>query len=164
LPEDHEIKHLVIWSSSHLVISETAPPSVERELPSRIVMSELSEALKERSMSFAVSVLRLIDTLPRRPSADAIARQLAKCATSVAANYRSVCTARSRPDFISKLCIVVEEAEESVYWLEIMLRAGVATDQEIGPLRQEAIELRAIFSRSLGTARANSRIVSEMTR
>jgi four helix bundle protein len=101
-------------------------------------------------MSFAVSVLRLIDTFPRRPSADAIARQLAKCATSVAANYRSVCTARSRPDFISKLCIVVEEAEERVYWLEIMLRSGVATDQEVVRLRQEALELRAVFSRPSG--------------
>ncbi len=92
-------------------------------------MSDQSEALKERSMSFAVSMLRLMDTLPRKPAADAIARQLAKCATSVAANYRSVCTARSRPDFVSKLCIVVEEAEESVYWLELMLRVGVAADQ-----------------------------------
>jgi four helix bundle protein len=127
-------------------------------------MSDQSEALKERSMSFAVSVLRLIDTLPRKPSADAVARQLAKCATSVAANYRSVCTARSRPDFISKLCIVVEEAEESVYWFEIVLRAGVATGDEVVPLRREALELRAIFSRSLKTARANNRIVPEMTR
>jgi four helix bundle protein len=127
-------------------------------------MSDQSEALKERSMSFAVSVLRLIDTLPRKPSADAVARQLAKCATSVAANCRSVCTARSRPDFISKLCIVAEEAEESVYWFEIMLRAGVATGDEVVPLRREALELRAIFSRSLKTARANNRIVPEMTR
>jgi four helix bundle protein len=127
-------------------------------------MSNQSEALKERSMSFAVSVLRLIDTLPRKPSAEAVARQLAKSATSVAANYRSVCTARSRPDFVSKLCIVVEESEESAYWLEIMLRAGMVTDQEAVRLRQEALELRAIFSRSLGTARANSRVVSEMTK
>jgi four helix bundle protein len=127
-------------------------------------MSQQSEALKERSMSFAIGVLQLIDTLPRKPSADAVARQLAKCATSVAANYRSVCTARSRQDFVSKLCIVVEEAEESVYWLEIVLRAGLATGQEVVRLRQEALELRAIFSRSLGTARANSRVVSAMTK
>jgi four helix bundle protein len=105
-----------------------------------------------------------MDAFPRQPAADVIAHQLAKSATSVAANYRSACKARSRPDFVSKLCIVVEEAEESVYWLELMLRVGVAADREVAPLRQEALELRAIFSRSLGTARANSRVVSEMTK
>ena len=122
-------------------------------------MSEQSEALKERTMSFAVNVLQLVDTFPRKPGPDVIARQLAKCATSVSANYRSACTARSRPDFISKLCIVVEEAEESVYWLEMILRAQFVTAAGVSDLRQEAIELRAIFSKSLGTARANSRII-----
>jgi four helix bundle protein len=122
-------------------------------------MSEWSEVLKERSMCFAVSVLQLIDAFPRKPGADVIARQLAKCATSVAANYRSACTARSRPDFISKLNIVVEEAEESVYWLEVISRTRLLTSHDVSALRQEANELRAIFSRSVGTARANSRIV-----
>jgi four helix bundle protein len=86
-------------------------------------VSEQSEVLKQRTMSFSVNVLRLIDRFPRTVSADVIARQLARSATSVAANYRSACTARSRPDFIGKLCIVVEEAEESVYWLDLLVVA-----------------------------------------
>jgi four helix bundle protein len=82
-------------------------------------MSEQSEALKERTMSFAISVLRLIDKFPDTAGAKVIAYQLAKCSTSVGANYRAVCNARSKAEFIAKL--------------------------------------RAIFSRSSGTARANAR-------
>jgi four helix bundle protein len=79
-------------------------------------------------------------------------------------NYRSACTARSRRDFIAKLAIVVEESDESVYWLDLIIRSQSAAAPSAADLRSEATELRAIFSRSLGTARANSRIVPEMTR
>ena len=79
-------------------------------------MSELSETLKERTIVFAINVLRLIDKFPVTPGAKVIAYQLAKCSTSVGANYRAACNARSRAEFIAKLGIVVEEAEESVYW------------------------------------------------
>ena len=116
-----------------------------------------SEQLKERTMAFSVAVLRLIDRFPRSPSTEVIARQLAKSATSVAANYRSVCSARSRPDFISKLCIVVEEAEECVYWLDLIVRAQLIREPSLTPIRQEATELRAVFASSLGTARRNIR-------
>jgi four helix bundle protein len=122
-------------------------------------MSEQSEALKERTMLFAVSTLRLVDRFPRTVGADVIARQLAKSATSVAANYRSACTARSRRDFIAKLAIVVEEADESVGWLDLIARSGIVAATDLPALRDEANQLRAIFSRSLGTARANSRVV-----
>ena len=118
-------------------------------------MSDQSEALKERTMLFAVKTLRLIDRFPRAVGAEVIARQLAKSATSVAANYRSACTARSRPDFISKLSIVVEEAEECVYWFDLVVRAQIVGGNEPLAIRGEAGELRAIFSKSLGTARAN---------
>ena len=120
-------------------------------------MSEQSEHLKCRSMAFAVAVLRLIDGFPRRPGPDVIAHQLAKSATSVAANYRAACTARSRREFIAKLCIVVEEAEESVYWLARSLLAQILAAQTINPIRTEAGELRAIFAKSLGTARRNDK-------
>ena len=86
-----------------------------------------------------------------------IARQLAKSATSVAANYRAACTARSRNEFVAKLCIVVEEANESEYWLDVLLLAHFLQDAAVAPLRSEAGELRAIFAKSLGTARANLR-------
>jgi len=120
-------------------------------------MSEQSEALKERTMSFALNVLRLIDKFPESAGAKVISYQLAKCSTSVGANYRAVCTARSRPEFIAKLGTVVEEAEESVYWLEIVRRLQLVAGSEPAAALQESIELRAIFSRSLGTARLNAR-------
>jgi four helix bundle protein len=123
-------------------------------------MSDQSEALKERTMLFAVKTLRLIDRFPRAVGAEVIARQLAKSATSVAANYRSACTARSRSDFIAKLGVVVEEAEESVYWLDLIVRAHTIGGDDVPVLRREASELRAIFSKSLGTARANRRVAS----
>jgi len=120
-------------------------------------MSEQSEVLKERTMLFAISVLRLIDQFPETPGARVIAFQLAKCSTSVGANYRAVCNARSRAEFIAKLGTVVEEAEESVYWLEIVNRLHLVTGPDSLAALREAVELRSIFSRSLGTARANAR-------
>jgi four helix bundle protein len=120
-------------------------------------MSQQSEALKERTMLFAMNVLRLIDKFPDTPGARVIAFQLAKCSTSVGANYRAVCNARSRAEFIAKLGTVVEEADESVYWLEIVNRLQFVPGAEVRAALQESIELRAIFSRSSGTARANAR-------
>ena len=120
-------------------------------------MSRISDALKERTMLFAMSVLRLIDRFPETAAAKVIAYQLAKCSTSVGANYRSSCNARSRAEFIAKLGIVVEEAEESVYWLDIVNRLQLVPGSEAASAFQESIELRAIFSRSLGTARFNAR-------
>ena len=72
------------------------------------------------------------------------------------ANYRAACNARSRAEFISKLCIVVEEADESVYWLDLIARTDPVVP-EVTSARQEGVELRAIFSRSVGTARLNQR-------
>jgi four helix bundle protein len=143
---------LVIWLSGHLVIWSLAD-GMTREVPSS--MSTQSEGLKIRSMMFAVAVLRLIDDFPRRPGPDVVARQLAKSATSVAANYRAACTARSRQEFVAKLGIVVEEADESEYWLDVGSLARFIQPAPLGPIRAEARELRAIFAKSLGTARAN---------
>jgi four helix bundle protein len=119
-------------------------------------MSIQSEALKARTISFAVGILRLVDRLPPCIGAAAIGRQLARSATSVGANYRAACNARSRAEFIAKLGVVNEEADESVYWLEIVTSAEYISPKEVEAYRQEAIELRAIFGRSLGTARHNS--------
>ena len=120
-------------------------------------MSIESERLKERAMSFAVGILRLVDRLPRTPGAQVIVRQLAKSATSVGANYVAGCSARSRAEFIAKLSIVNEEADESVFWLELTTRAEYVPWIEVKPHKQEAIELRAIFGRSVRTARLNER-------
>jgi four helix bundle protein len=120
-------------------------------------MSIESEQLKERAMSFAVGILRLVDRLPRIPGAQVVARQLAKSAASVSANYVTGCSARSRTEFIAKRSIVNEEADESVLWLELTIRAEYVPGAEVEPHRQEAIELRAIFGRSVRTARLNER-------
>ena len=119
-------------------------------------MSSQSEQLKERTMRFAVDVLRLINGLPPTVASEVIARQLAKSATSVTANYRATCNARSRAELIARLGVVVEEADESVCWLELSIRARIVS-VEATLLRNEAVELRSIFAKSLGTARANAR-------
>jgi four helix bundle protein len=120
-------------------------------------MSEQSEALKERTMVFAINVLALIDKLPDTLGAKVIGYQLAKCAPSVGANYRASCNGRSRAEFIARLGVVVEESDESAYWLEIVQRKRIVDAPEVSDLLQEAIEFRAIFSRSVGTARTNLR-------
>jgi four helix bundle protein len=75
----------------------------------------------------------------------------------VGANYRAACNARSRAEFIAKLCIVIEEADESVFWLELIAGTDGLLTEDVTPTRQEAVELRAIFSRSVGTARLNQK-------
>jgi four helix bundle protein len=82
-------------------------------------MSIESEQLKQRTMQFALDVLRLVDTFPRSTAGDLVGRQLAKSATSVAANYRATCVARSRAEFIAKLGVVFEESDESEFWLDV---------------------------------------------
>lgn len=162
LPLDQEIRHLNFdivafgYVDIHVAIGllTGAPPFKGAD------MSHQSEVLKERTMLFALSVLRLIDKFSDTPGARVIAFQLAKCSTSVGANYRAACNARSRAEFIAKLGTVVEEADESVYWLEIVNRLHLVPGPEATTALQEAIELRAIFSRSSGTARANSRELS----
>jgi four helix bundle protein len=115
-------------------------------------------------MQFALDVLRLVDSFPRSVAGDLTGRQLAKSATSVAANYRATCVARSRAKFIAKLGIVFEESDESVFWLDILVRNGLGDLSETDRLHKEAIELRAILGRSLGTARANAKIGQSITR
>jgi four helix bundle protein len=120
-------------------------------------MSEQSEALKERTMEFGVRILRLIDSLPHSRGASVVAYQLAKSATSIGANYRASCSARSRREFIARLGIVYEETDESDFWLELIVRAGLQMRDQVASLLDEVKELRRIFGASLGTARARFR-------
>jgi four helix bundle protein len=108
-------------------------------------------------MSFAVSILRFVDAAHLSVAGQVAARQLARSATSIGSNYRAACTARSRAEFIAKLCTVNEEADETVHWLELMGLSGYVSESVLKPLTQEAIELRAIFGTSLRTARRNDR-------
>ena len=111
--------------------------------------------LKIRTRKFAIDVLNFVDKLPNRRSGNIIGNQLGRSASSVAANYRAACRGRSHAEFISKIGIVEEEADESVFWLDIAPETKNATTEEVTPLLQEARELTAIFTAASKTAKQN---------
>lgn len=115
------------------------------------------QELKHRAKAFALRVLRMVEALPRSLIADVLGRQIARSATSVAANYRAACRARSRADFVAKLGLVEEEADESAFWLDMIAEAGLVRAAKLAGLRREADELTAIFVSSLKTARDRGR-------
>ena len=112
-----------------------------------------SEAMKRRTKQLALVVIRLCRTLPQSPEGRIISHQLLRSATSVAANYRAVCRARSTADFTSKLGLVLEEADETLFWLELLVDAGVAQQQQIRIPLDEANQLVSIFVASLRTVK-----------
>jgi four helix bundle protein len=114
-----------------------------------------AEELKRRTKEFALRVLRLLGFIPHGGIEDVLVRQLAKAATSVGANYRAACRARSKTDFISKITIVEEEADETQYWLELLMDLDLANRKEVAALMEEAKELTAIFTASGKTAKHN---------
>lgn len=110
------------------------------------------QELECRTLAFAAAVIRLCERLPPAAGRRTLHDQLLAAATAVGANYRATSRARSRAEFVAKIAIVAEEADEAVYWLELGLRSGqCGADAE--PLLAEARELRAIFGASYGTAR-----------
>jgi four helix bundle protein len=109
--------------------------------------------LKERTKRFALNVIKLTETLPQDPTSRVLGRQLLRCGTSVGANYRAVCRAKSTADFIAKFGTVEEEADESGYWLDLLVAAGKLDPEPADPLLQEANELTAIAVSSICTAR-----------
>ena len=112
-------------------------------------------ALERRALELGVLVINLIKGLPYRIDTAVIGKQLIRSSTSVGANYRAALRARSKAEFYAKLCIVVEEADETCYWLEVMQRANVADAEQLQVLRREAEILTKIFSASRKTARQN---------
>ena len=117
-------------------------------------MATSSEEFKERTKKFAVRTIRLVDALPVRRSTEVIARQLLKSATSVGANYRAACRGRSDAEFIAKLGIVEEEADESAFWLEVLVEANIVKEELVANLHQEANEIVAMVVASIKTTRA----------
>ena len=109
--------------------------------------------LRQRTKQFGLRAIKLVESLPNTPVARAVGNQLLRSGTSVGANYRAACRARSRPDFISKVGIAIEEADESLYWMEVLIDAGLVTKGKLGPLMQEGNELVAILTASAKTAR-----------
>ncbi|MGD0568715.1 MAG: four helix bundle protein [Candidatus Sulfotelmatobacter sp.] len=120
-------------------------------------MAEKTEELRKRTMQFALRVVRLFQSLPGSAEARVLGQQLLRSGTSVAANYRAVCKARSRPDFISKLGIVEEEIDESVFWLEFLVESQMMPRKRLSDLIDEAKQLTAIFGASRRTAKQNNR-------
>lgn len=109
--------------------------------------------LKQRTKQFALRVIRLSESLPRKMAADVLGRQLVRSASSVAANYRSACRAKSRADFISKMGTVEEEADESALWIELLVESELMAASRLEALHREASELTAIAVSSIRTAR-----------
>ena len=109
--------------------------------------------LKKRTKEFALRIIEFIETLPRGRTTDVIGGQLLRAGTSVGANYRSSCRARSPADFIAKMGIVEEEADESLYWMELLIEAGIVKPENIEALMKEGDELVAITVASINTAR-----------
>src|SRR5262249_25017483 len=106
---------------------------------------------------FALRTMKLVDALPRSRSANAVASQLVRSGTSVASNYRAACRARSRGEFIAKIGVVEEEADESAFWLELVIAHRVMRETQVRPLHREAEELTAIMAASRISASRNSK-------
>jgi four helix bundle protein len=113
--------------------------------------------LRERTIVFAVAIIQFCRELPRTAEGRHIGGQLLRAGTGVAANYRAVCRSRSRADFIAKLGTVIEEADESDFWMEVAVRSNVSSGVTVVELRAEANELVAIFTQSQKTARENGK-------
>lgn len=111
--------------------------------------------LKKRTKGFALRILKLVDALPKTTAGRAFASQIVRSGTSVAANYRAACRAKSAADFIAKMGIVEEEADETLFWLELLEESELVTAAKLAAIKQEANELIAITVASIKTARRN---------
>jgi four helix bundle protein len=111
------------------------------------------EELKNRTRHFALMIIKLVDDLPNTKAGNTVGNQIIRAGTSVGANYRAACRARSDADFISKITIVEEECDESLYWLELILESKLLKKERLADLIKEANELTAIFTAAGKTAR-----------
>lgn len=116
-----------------------------------------AQELKERTKQFALRVMRLVDALPSTSKGRAIASQLVRSGTSVAANYRAACRGRSKAEFISKVGVAEEEADETALWLELIIEDKLLSEKKVRSLLNEANELVAIMAASYISASRNLR-------
>ena len=107
--------------------------------------------LKARTKTFALRIIRMFQALPHRSDAYVLGKQVLRSGTSIAANYRATCRARSRAEFVARIGIVAEEADETVLWLELLGESGIMESARLEPLLEEARELSAIFTASQNT-------------
>ena len=113
--------------------------------------------MKRRTKTFAIRCMKLADSLPTTTSGRTVAGQLVRCGTSVGANYRSACRGRSGAEFVSKLGIVEEEADESQFWMELIAESGMKSERLVRALHQEADEIVRMVVSSIRTARSKIR-------
>lgn len=117
----------------------------------------MSQQLKDRTKAFGIRVIKMVKEIKGNKVEDILIRQIVRSATSVGANYRSALRARSKPDFISKITVAEEEADETCYWLEIIIEIGVFPKKRLEPLLREAQEITAILTTSGKTAKEKLR-------
>lgn len=127
-------------------------------------MNTLDQArqLQDRTKTFAVRIIKAFSGLPKHEAARVIGRQFLRSGTSLAANYRAACRARSAADFISKISVVAEEADETLFWLELLVQAELIGPNSVEPLMNECDELLKIFSASLATAKRNRKMIKSL--
>lgn len=116
-------------------------------------MSTGPQELRDRTKAFAVRIVKLYRSLPHTADSQVVGKQLLRCGTSVAANYRAACRGRSRAEWIAKIGLVVEEADETVFWLEMLSDCSIVPSHRCEDILKEARELSAIFTASRHTAR-----------
>jgi four helix bundle protein len=119
--------------------------------------------MKQRTKLFALGIIQLVESLPKERTAEVLGRQLLRSGTSVGSNYRSACRAKSIADFISKMGIVEEEADESLYWMELLIEAGINVNLKMEALMKEAGELLSITVASIKTARKSQSLSGKRT-
>jgi len=111
--------------------------------------------LKKRTKQFGLRIIKLVEALPKTQTARVIGNQLLRSGTSVGANYRAACRGRSKAEFIAKVGISIEEADKSMYWIEMLTEAGIMPEEKVSALHKEADEIIAILTASVKTARRN---------
>lgn len=116
--------------------------------------------LKSRTKKFALRIIKLVDELPNTKAGHTIGNQIIRSGTSIAANYRAAYRARSSAEFISKLAIVEEESDETLFWLELIVESNLVKEEHLKELIKEADELTAIFTAAGKTAKANKNLKS----
>ena len=116
-----------------------------------------TDEMKARTKLFALRIIKLVDSLPSNRTTDVLGKQLIRAGTSVGANYRAACRAKSNADFIAKMGIVEEEADESSFWMEVMIESGLINKELVKDLVDEANQIAAITVSSINTARGNKR-------
>ncbi len=118
-------------------------------------MNAHADEMKKRTRLLALRVIRLVESLPATRTADVIGKQVLRSGTSVGANYRASCRAKSRADFVAKMGIVEEEADETIYWLELLIESGQVKKERLESLLDEANQIVAMVVSSIKTARAS---------